>query len=139
MMRKFQDFTFEKDSDTLPFSPYYDIFGGELYFSPRKSLPNFDCSPQLQLIVLNPKPKFLFILHLQSYTFCSSLSRPHPLFFTLSPKPSAQHLQAYTQCFSTLNLTPFILHSGSFNFQPYSRGRSLTSKKPFLSIIITKL
>ena len=45
MMRKFQDFTFEKDSDTLPFSPYYDIFGGELYFSPRKSLPNFDCSP----------------------------------------------------------------------------------------------
>ena len=34
--------------------------------------------------------------------------------------------------FFTLNLTPFILQFASFNFKPYSRGWSLTSKKPFL-------
>ena len=32
----------------------------------------------------------------------------------------------------TLNLTHSILHSASFNFQPYSRGGSLTLKKTFL-------
>jgi hypothetical protein len=40
----------------------------------------------------------------------------------LTPDPS----------FFTLNHTPSILHSASFKFQPYSRGWSLTSKKPFL-------
>ena len=44
----------------------------------------------------------------------------HPSFFTLNLTPSILHSQSS------------ILHSSSFNFQPYSRGRSLTSKKPFL-------
>jgi hypothetical protein len=34
--------------------------------------------------------------------------------------------------FFTLNPTPSILNSASFNFQPDSKGWSLTSKKPFL-------
>ena len=46
-------------------------------------------------------------------TIHSSLLILHPPFFTLNP-------------------TPPILHSASFNFQPYSRGCSLTWKKPFL-------
>ena len=44
----------------------------------------------------------------------------------MTPRPS----------FFTLNPTPSILHSASFNFQPYSRGWSLTSKKPFLFCLI---
>jgi hypothetical protein len=43
---------------------------------------------------------------------------PHPSFFTLKPTPS-------------------IIHSASFNFHPYSRGWSLTSKKPFLFITVS--
>ena len=38
--------------------------------------------------------------------------------------------------FFTFNPTPSTCHSASFNFQPYSRGWSLTSKKPFLSYLI---
>ena len=38
--------------------------------------------------------------------------------------------------FFTLNPTPFILHYAFFNFQSYSRGWSLTSKKSFLFLNI---
>ena len=53
------------------------------------------------------------------YAICSSLSILHPQF-------------------STLNPTPSILHSASFNFQPYSRCRSLTLKKPILIYIFKR-
>ena len=53
-------------------------------------------------------------------TLLSSLLILHPPLFTLNPPPP-------------------ILHSASFNFQPYSRGRSLTSKKPFFISIKTQV
>jgi hypothetical protein len=63
----------------------------------------------------------------------------------LMPKPShpPKHNLLYSlhlllilhHPFFILNPPPSILHSASFNFQPYSRGRSLTLKKPFLSFV----
>ena len=49
----------------------------------------------------------------KNITLHSSLLFLHPPFFTLKPST---------------------LHSSLFNFQPYSSGRSLTSKKPFLLV-----
>ena len=43
-----------------------------------------------------------------------------------------KHITLHSSLLIMINLLPPILHSASFNFQPYRRGRSLTLKKPFL-------
>jgi hypothetical protein len=63
-------------------------------------------SPSYQKNQIAHVIKFLILIH-------SSLLILHPPLFAV-------------------NHTPFIIHSASFNFQPYSRGLSLTSKKSFL-------
>ena len=61
----------------------------------------------------------------------SSLLNLHPPFFTLKPTPSILHFQSHSLHSSLLILHP---HSSHFNFEPHSKGWSLTSKKPFLFV-----
>ena len=92
-----------RESSCSLFTSHYEIFVGEINFSPK-----WGCSRVMQFCILNPLSIFWypFIPHSQLYTLQSSLS---------------------------------ILQSAFFNLQLYSRGWSLTSKKPFFFIKVFPL
>ena len=93
----------------LPFTPHYDIFGGELYFSPRQGCPR------------------VLKLCMQPFTYQKNKIKP----LNKSMIPPHSTLLILHPPFFTLNQTSLILHFESFNFQPYIIGRCLTWKKPF--------
>jgi hypothetical protein len=59
--------------------------------------------------------------------------------FLISPPTLISSLLNLHPPFITLNPTPFVIHPIFFNFQPHSRGWSLTSKKHFLLLFIFAL
>ena len=101
----------------------------------RKSIQNRRSDADKKILCVQKENKFQRIMG-QTVDANCTITSPN-IKWTESKKNITLHssLLILRPPFFTRNPTPSILHSASFNFQPYSKGWSLTSKKPFLSIL----